>query len=108
MAGFTKFVDMALDDDDALDMAMPIQTNRPTYPPNLCIALCNPQIEKLEEEGLDCDECEVGDTIDLRMLGRVTSVSDCDGPMGRQRRIEIQCLMLACEIEDQEEPGEDC
>ncbi len=107
MAGFTKFVSMELEDDEALDMPMPIATSLPSFPPGLRMCFCEPEIQKLEAAGLDCNEVEVGDVIDMRIFGRVTCVSDVQTSDGRCRRLEIQGEEIAVENEADEEPGEE-
>lgn len=100
MAGFSKLVDMERDDDEKLDAMMPEWHGAPDYPPGLSITLTDPELEKLD---LDGEDCEVGDLLDLRAFARVTSVSHAEG---QPRRIEMQIVMLAVEDEDEEEPGE--
>ena len=100
MAGFMHMVDLALTDDEREEMntGIPVDAPGPDYPYGLCICLTQPTIDKL---GLDVKDCAVGDTIDMRALGEVTSISKSDGPMGPQCRIEIQLQKIAVEDEDE-------
>lgn len=100
---WSKFQSMELTDDEKLDSIAPIpMPDLPSYPPGLRICLTQDELGKLD---LD-DDCEVGDMIDLRALGRVTSVSMNDGLTGRCCRVEIQIEEIALEIEDLEDPSE--
>ena len=102
MAGWTKLTDMELDDEDQVDSAIPSIPEKPRFPWGLRICLTEKELEKL---GLDCD-CEIGDVIDMRCFGEVTSVSKNDGPDGPHYRVEIQIQRMALENEATEEPGE--
>lgn len=101
MGEWTKFVDMAMTDEEKLDQLMPVQPSDgvPEYPPGLRICLCDGELEKLDLE----EDPDVGDYIDLRILGRVTSFSNYNG----KRRVEIQGEKIAMEIEDDEGPDDD-
>ena len=102
-----RFVDLAKTDDEKLDAVMPLPLpDIPDYPYGCRVCLCEDEIRKLEEAGVDVD-FQVGEVIDLRGLGTVTSVSDSDGPGGHQRRVEIQIEKLVVESEDDEEMGGD-
>ena len=99
MAGWSKFVDMSLSDDEKLDTVMPIPAEMPEYPYGLRICLCGPELDKL-----DLDEMpDVGDVIDLRAFARVMSVSDSGNG---NRRVELQIEQLACEDENDEDMDE--
>ena len=79
---WSKLVDMELDDEEKLDAAMPIpMATKPDYPYGLKICLTHQELEKLD---LDAD-CNVGDMIDMRCFGEVTSISKD----GDNCRIEI-------------------
>jgi hypothetical protein len=97
---WSQMVDLALDDEDKLDMATPIpMSERPQYPYGTRICLTHSELRKMK---LDAD-CNVGDTIDMRMFGEVTSISKD----GDNCRIEIQIQRLATEDENQENtPGD--
>ena len=102
MAGFTKFVSMARDDDDMLDAVMPMPVkDMPQFPYGLRICLCEEELDKLEEVGFQ-DDFQVGEIVDIRALGRVTSVSSDETPSGKRRRVEIQLQDIAVEVEDDE------
>ncbi len=96
---WSKLVDLELDDDDKLDMVMPMPMDRPDYPCGLRICLTENELEKLN---LD-DDCDVGDVIDLRAFAVVTSISKNDGAGGQSCRIELQIQKLAVENEMTEE-----
>ena len=99
MAGWTKFTDMSLTDDEKLDTVMPIRmADKPEYPCGLRISLSENELTKLGLEG----DCEIGDTIDLRALAKVTSVSANETETGRFCRVELQIEQMAVEIEDEE------
>lgn len=98
--GWSKMVSLELDDEDKMDTAMPIaMSNKPDYPYGLRICLTHKELEKL---GLDAD-CEVGDMLDMRCFGSVTSVSISDDSGGKSCRIEIQIEKIAVENEMTEE-----
>lgn len=90
-----KLVDMELDDEDKLDAVTPIPTARPDYPYGLRICLTDKELAKL---GLS-DDCEVGDMIDMRCFGTVTSFSKNDSGEGSSCRVEIQIEKMAVENE---------
>lgn len=96
---WSKLVDLELDDEDKLDAAMPIpMATKPDYPYGCRICLTHKELEKL---GLTTD-CDVGDMIDMRCFGEVTSISK-DGDCCR---VEIQIQKMAMEDEMGEEtPG---
>lgn len=96
MSGWSKLVDMELSDEDKLDASMPIaMSSKPDYPYGLRISLSHNELKKL---GLDAD-CDVGDMIDLRAFGTVTSVSLNDDGGGKSCRVEIQIEKMAVESE---------
>jgi hypothetical protein len=100
MSGWSRLVDMEMDDEDQIDCPMPItMPEKPRYPCGLRISLTHNELEKL---GLDAD-CEVGDMIDMRAFGTVTSVSISDDSGGKSCRVEIQLEKLAVESELEEE-----
>jgi hypothetical protein len=101
-AHFTKMVSLARTKEDRekekerfKEMAVPASAEM-EYPPGCCISLTDEVLDKLEI-GKD-DMPDVGDTIHLCLMAKVTSVSD--GQFGR--RVELQVLEMACEDEDQE------
>lgn len=93
MAWDGKMVDLELDDESKMDSPMPIaMASKPDYPCGLRICLCSEQLTKL---GLDAD-CKVGDTLEFRAIGRVTSVSKSDDSMmGPQSRVELQIEQMS-------------
>lgn len=110
MAGWTKMVDMELDDESVLDMAMPVGLEpggkKPRYPYNLMITLTNIELDKLKLS----HECEVGDVIDLRAFAVVTSRSEIETEHSvKACRVELQIQKLAVENESDEAdmPGEE-
>ncbi len=95
---WSKLVDMELTDDEKLDAVMPIpMPTKPTYPYGLRVCLTHSELEKL---GLDAD-CDIGDLIDMRCFGEVTSVSKD----GDNCRVEIQLQKIA--VEDEMTESED-
>ena len=88
-------VDMELDDEDKIDAPTP---KKPDYPYGLRICLTHKELEKL---GLEAD-CAIGDSVDLRALAEVTSVSKNDYGDGPECRVELQIKKLAVENEDDE------
>lgn len=101
--GWSKLVDMEMDDEFKLDYGMPIaMPSKPDYPYGLRISLSHNELSKL---GLEAD-CEVGDMIDMRCFGTVTSVSVNDDAGGKSCRVEIQIEKMAVENE-MTEPEED-
>ena len=98
-----KMQSMELDDEDVLDMATPIPIpvkDRPRFPYGLRICLTHKELEKL---GLEAD-CEIGDMIHIKAMGRVTSKNeseneDTSGAAEYNCRIEIQIESMALEDE---------
>lgn len=70
----------------------------PIYPYGLCICLTQDELEKLD---LDSD-CNVGDTIHLMAMAKVTSISKNETSEGENCRIELQITDLGLEDEDEE------
>jgi hypothetical protein len=100
---WSKLVSMELDDEAKLDACMPIPMScRPDYPYGLRISLGADELKKL---GLPVPD--VGDAIDMRCFGTVTSVSTEEGSHGASCRVEIQIEKIAVENESTESPGED-
>ena len=95
---FTKLVSMEMDDEEKMDFLAPIaMPDRPDYPYGLRICLCEKELTKL---GLPVPE--VGDYLDMRSFGRVTSVS-CEQRDGSDTcRVEIQIEQIAVENENEE------
>lgn len=111
--GFSKMVDMEMDDEERLEATLPIampDAKGPQYPWGLRISLTQDDLRKLGL--LDCP-CDVGDVIDLRAFAEVTSISRnkvkpvAGGEETEQVRIELQIQKLAIENESTEQPGED-
>lgn len=93
---WSKLIDMEMDDEDKMDTSMPIaMSSKPDYPYGLRISLSHNELKKL---GLDSD-CDVGDMIDMRCFGTVTSVSISDDAGGKSCRVEIQIEKMAVESE---------
>jgi len=92
----SKLVDLELDDEDQLDAIQPIpMATKPRYPYGTKICLCGPEMKKLK---LDPSDCKLGDYIDMRCFGEVTSIDE--------NRVEIQIQRMSVENENDEEPGE--
>lgn len=103
MAHFAKFVSLArtpkeLKADEAKNVPMPAAIEQPIYPYGTCISLEDEELDKL---GLDAD-CDVGDTIHLCCMAKVTSCSKRDTSSGTTRRVELQITEVAIEDEDAE------
>lgn len=90
---YGKMVDLELDDEDKLDAMQPIaMPSKPDYPYGTRICLCAPEMKKLD---LDPAACKIGDVIDMRCFGEVTSID--------ANRVEIQIQKMAVENEMTEE-----
>ena len=98
-----KLVDMRRTLDEKIEASMPSPMMANDYPYGLAISLTQDELDKLD---LDAD-CEVGDLIDLRALGRVTSVSKNEVEGKATCRIEIQLEQLGLEDEDHEDDDDD-
>jgi len=93
---WSQMVDLELDDEDKLDALQPIaMPSKPDYPYGTRICLTGPELKKLK---LDPADCKIGDVIDLRCFGEVTSID--------ANRVEIQIQKMAVENEMDEQPGE--
>ena len=86
-----KMVDLELDDEDKLDAIMPMPMAKPDYPFGLRICLCGPEMGKLK---LDPTDVKIGDYLDIRAFGEITSVS--------RERVEIQLQRMSVENETDE------
>lgn len=96
-------VDMEMDDEDQFDSpAVPTsigeKPKKPQYPYGLRISLTHKDMEKQ-----DLEMPMVGDTIDFRAFGVVTSVSASQSENYDDCRVEIQIQKLRVENEDTEE-----
>jgi hypothetical protein len=97
---WTQLVDMELDDEDKLDAIQPIpMPSKPDYPYGLRISLTEKELKKLKLP----PPKEIGDMIDLRAFGVVTSISSNEVEGGSCCRVEIQLQKIAVESEMQEE-----
>ena len=96
---WSKLTDMAMTPEDEADYGVPEAISggdRPTYPYGLRICLSDAELEKL---GVKAD-CDVGDLVDMRCFGTVTSVSKNQRSDGTScNRVEIQIEKIACENE---------
>jgi hypothetical protein len=90
------WVNLAYDDEEMIDNALPSMPEKPQYPYGTRISLCGRELEKL---GLPLPK--VGDMIDLRAMASVMSVSDD----GNNQRVELQIEMLKTENEDGPDEG---
>ena len=99
-----KMVSMARSSEEkARSMMPPSISDAPDFPYGLAISLTQDDLDKLD---LDSD-CEVGDMIDLRAFGRVTSVSKNEVDGQQRCRVEIQIEQLGIEDESlEDEPDE--
>ena len=100
MEKLPKFVDMAIDMEEAAEMQSPISdmSHTPKYPYGLCISLCDNEIDKLDLE----DDCEIGDLLHMHCLAKVTAISKNEMESGSRTRIELQIIGISCEDEDAE------
>ena len=96
MSGWSKMVSLELDDDDKIDMAMP-SLGQPDYPWGTRICLTEKELKKL-----DLPIPEIGDMIDLRAMGPVTSVSINKTDGEDCCRVEIQLEKVALEDDNRE------
>src|SRR5690242_10130946 len=106
---FRKMVSMARSPEEMREkmeqMASAPMPDAPTFPYGLCITLCDDELEKL---GIDKDDMpEIGDSIHLFAMAKVTSVNQSANESGDQRRIELQITDLGCENEDDENDEEE-
>ena len=98
--GWSKLISMELDDEDKMDMGMPIpMPSKPDYPYGLRISLTHKELEKL---GLDAD-CEFGDMLDMRCFATVTSVSKHEVNGEGTCCVELQIEKMSVEDEMDEE-----
>ena len=100
MKNIGHFVDMANTPDEAeADMPATIDYKGPKYPYGLTMRLTEKELAKLD---LD-DGCEVGDTLHLFAMVRVTSISSNEREDGEKNcSIELQVTHIALEDEDEE------
>lgn len=92
--------DMALDDEQSYDLAMPIpMVDKPRYPPGLCLCITLDEFDKL---GLDPSEAVIGGMVHLHAMARITSVRMSQDEGGDSCRVELQIENLAVESEDEE------
>ena len=89
-----------------MGMCMPaaMEDKGPRYPYGLTICLTDAELEKLNLKA----DCDVGDAVDLRCFGVVTSVSKnqrSDGTNSSRVEIQIQKLALQDDLMDDEPRG---
>lgn len=99
--GWSRFVSLERTDEEKLDAIAtcpPALKDTPDYPWGMRICMDEETIKKLEIGELP----EVGDTVDMRCFGKVTSVSSDENEGGERRRIEIQITEVAMEDENDE------
>lgn len=90
--------------DRDIPMAVSSKASGPTYPWGTTLCLNDETMAKL---GINGEMPDVGDTIHLAALARVTCASETeqtttDGGKETCRRIELQITHMACENEDDE------
>lgn len=97
-----KFVDMARTPEEKAQAVSQYLTcspmDQPDYPSGLAVSLNEVDLEKLEMS----EDVEVGDLIDIRMLGEVTCVNKTVVNGKTCIRVEIQGQKLAIEDENTE------
>jgi hypothetical protein len=95
-----KMASMELDDEQKIDYCAPVECPKPDYPYGLRISFCKAELDKL---GCKAEDFQVGDVIDMRSFGCVTSVSSNQMADGTDDcRIEIQIQRLGIENENTE------
>ena len=98
---WSKLASMELDDEDKLDacciMGPEGRDRGPEWPYGLRISLTEKELAKLD---LDVADADVGDLVDLRAFGVITSISQDEGSNGKTARVEIQLQKLALADED--------
>ena len=94
------WISTELDDEEKLDMMMPLPMERPDYPCGLRLSFDKAMLKKLHLDELP----KVGDLLDLRAMMEVTHVSD--GPMGQCIETQITLIKDPIENEDTEEAAE--
>ena len=91
-------IDLQYDDEEMADNYLPAMTEKPKYPYGTQLSLTGRELEMAQ-----LPLPKVGDTIDMRCFGCVTSVrSDENG-----QRVEIQIEQIRLENEDDEDDEED-
>lgn len=104
MSGWSKLVDLEMDDEKQFDTVYPMpMPETPRYPCGLRICLTHDELEKL---GLD-DECEIGDMIHIRAFAAVTCVSKQETNGEKSCRIELQIEKMQVENEADEMPDDE-
>ncbi|HEV2674152.1 MAG TPA: hypothetical protein VGV37_06380 [Aliidongia sp.] len=94
---WSNLVDLAQTPDEQEDAYPGIPSSSGSiYPYGLRIALCDEEMAKLK---LDPEDCKIGDLVDFRAFGVITSISQNDGPSGPCARVEIQIQKMALEEE---------
>jgi hypothetical protein len=78
-----KLVDMELDDEQKTDFCAPMPCDRPDYPYGLRVSFDQGSLDKLKTNAADF---KVGDMIDMRCFGVVTSVSMDDASESGEQR----------------------
>ncbi len=97
---------MELDDEDKQDTVTPYpMPDKPDFPYGLRISLTDKEFEKL---GIDEQSAEVGGTVHLHAMARITSVNHTQNDGGDKCcRVELQIESLAIDsFEDEEDEPE--
>ena len=99
---WSKLVDLELDDEDKVEMTYPIcgVSTQPDYPWGTRITLTHREMDKM---GLSPDDCNVGDLVDMRCFGVVTSVSSSQTSGSTNSCVEIQIQKMSVENELQDD-----
>jgi hypothetical protein len=101
---WSQLADMAMTPEERADWGVPsAAADAPEYPYGLRVCLTDGELEKL---GLDVRDAEIGDMIDMRAFGIVTSISSnqkSDGTACCRVEIQIQKLALESEMGEDEE-----
>lgn len=102
MENMGNLVDLELDDDSALDMAIPTTAGGrhvPQYPYGLRVSMESATLDKLSlKADIAGGDVTVGDTLHLRTLAKVTSISQDENGC----RVEMQITHIFEPVEDED------
>ena len=96
---FGPLVSTELTDDDKLDQCRPCVEGQPDFPWGVRISFDETLLERL---GLDMD-CDVGDTLELKAIARVTSKSENQTNEKTTCRVELTLEQIAVREDDDDE-----
>ena len=97
---------LELDDEEKLDVLMPMPMDRPDYPCGMRVSLTEKEFEKLE---IDYSDAKIGDVFIMKCICKITSMSLYDNEgSGQTCRCEAQitdCEIEGLDDEEDEKPG---